>query len=63
MKMSEFQPSAKAIALVEAGDFAAAVHACRSRWASLPGAGYGQHENTLAALEEAYVVAGGTVKA
>lgn len=44
---------------VEAGRFADAVEKCRSRWASLPGAGYGQHENTLADLRQAYVNAGG----
>lgn len=51
----------KAMSLVESGQFAAAVHACRSRWASLPGAGYGQHENLLAKLESAYSAAGGVL--
>lgn len=51
----------RAMPLIDAGEFSAAVHACRSRWASLPGAGYGQHENDLAALETAYKDAGGTV--
>jgi muramidase (phage lysozyme) len=46
---------------VDAGNFAAAVAACRKEWASLPGAGYGQHENTLASLQAAYVAAGGVV--
>jgi muramidase (phage lysozyme) len=49
----------KALQLVEAGQFAAAVSACRSRWASLPGAGYGQHENQMASLQQAYLNAGG----
>lgn len=44
---------------VDAGNFAAAVAACRKEWASLPGAGYGQHENTLASLQAVYVAAGG----
>jgi lysozyme len=44
---------------VRAGRFAAAVEKCRKEWASLPGAGYGQHENTLARLQSAYVTAGG----
>jgi muramidase (phage lysozyme) len=42
------------------GHFTVAVGKCASRWASLPGAGYGQHENQLAALEGAYERAGGT---
>lgn len=50
-----------AITLIEIGSFATAVTACRSRWASLPGAGYDQHENSMAALEQAYRDAGGIV--
>ncbi len=46
---------------IEAGHFAAAVVKCASRWASLPGAGYGQHENHIADLQKAYTAAGGTV--
>jgi len=46
---------------VDAGNFAAAVAKCSKEWASLPGAGYGQHENTLASLQAAYVAAGGIV--
>lgn len=48
-----------AIPLIEAGKFAEAVAKCAHIWASLPGAGYGQHENQLAALETAYRNAGG----
>ncbi len=51
----------KALADVDAGRFEAAVTKCANIWASLPGAGYGQHENTLAALQQAYVNAGGVV--
>ena len=51
----------KALNDIEAGRFDVAVNKCRSRWASLPGAGYGQHENTLAGLEKIYVGAGGVV--
>lgn len=51
----------KALADIDAGRFAAAVGKCRNIWASLPGAGYGQHENTLARLEAAYLSAGGTL--
>ena len=53
----------RAVSLIEHGLFADAVHACRSRWASFPAAGYGQHENSLDALRDAYVDAGGTVYA
>lgn len=45
---------------IATGHFAAAVAKCSSRWASLPGAGYGQPENTLVALQDAYAQAGGT---
>jgi muramidase (phage lysozyme) len=44
---------------VENGQIAKAIAKCSSRWASFPGAGYGQHENTLASLEAAYERAGG----
>lgn len=46
---------------VRAGRFAAAVEKCKKEWASLPGAGYGQRENSLARLETAYRQAGGVV--
>lgn len=49
-----------ALHLLDAGDFVGAVNACSSRWASLPGANYGQHENKLADLQLAYVEAGGS---
>lgn len=44
---------------VEAGRFEDAIFKCRSRWASLPSAGYGQHENKLSDLKRAYEAAGG----
>ncbi len=50
-----------AVQLIQEGRFPLAVEACRSRWASLPGAGYNQHENSLAALTDAYTQAGGSV--
>lgn len=50
-----------ALADVDAGRFARAVEKCRNIWASFPGAGYGQHENKLAVLEQAYVKAGGVL--
>ena len=49
----------RALDAIEAGNFDDAVHLCRSRWASLPGAGYGQRENDLVSLREAYTNAGG----
>ena len=51
----------RAMPLILGGEFGAAVGACRSRWASLPGAGYGQHENGLDALKTAYTQAGGII--
>jgi muramidase (phage lysozyme) len=51
----------KALPDVEAGHFDAAVKKCANIWASLPEAGYGQHENTLAYLREAYTKAGGVL--
>jgi len=51
----------KALDDIEAGRFSVAVAKCKSRWASLPGANYGQHENTLASLQGYYVGAGGVV--
>ena len=53
----------RAMKQIEGGYFDEAVYACRSRWASFPGAGYGQHENRIAALRAAYVSAGGSCKA
>lgn len=50
----------RALADVDAGLIPRAVRKCSSRWASFPGAGYGQHENNIAKLLDAYVAAGGT---
>lgn len=49
----------RALADIEVGNFAAAVDKCRNIWASLPGAGYNQHEQKLADLQAAFVDAGG----
>lgn len=46
---------------IEIGNFEGAVASCASRWASLPGAGYGQREQRLADLESAFTQAGGTL--
>lgn len=48
---------------VDAGRFDEAVQKCASRWASLPGAGYGQHENKIAVLRTAFTNAGGVIAA
>lgn len=39
---------------VLAGNFEVAITKCRSRWASLPGAGYGQHEHKMSDLRKVY---------
>lgn len=48
-----------ALPLIDFGSFETAVARCRNIWASLPGAGYGQHENSIEKLKAAYVKAGG----
>lgn len=40
----------KALDDIEQGRIETALNKCRSRWASLPGAGYGQNENRLSDL-------------
>lgn len=49
----------RALPAIDAGRFDEAVYLCRKIWASLPGAGYGQHENSIAKLKAAYIKAGG----
>lgn len=49
----------RALVDIETGHFDLAVKKCRNIWASLPGAGYGQHENDMAKLTLAFVKAGG----
>ena len=44
----------KAYPEIVAGHIEAAIHLARSIWASLPGAGYGQLENPLSKLVDAY---------
>lgn len=46
---------------IKAGRIAEAIAKCRSRWASLPGAGYGQHEHKVGHLLAAYSKAGGVL--
>ena len=51
-----------AVSLIEAGKFDDAVTACRSRWASLPGANYpGQRMNKMDDLRRIYQRSGGIV--
>lgn len=50
-----------AINLIEQGLFDKAVVQCARIWASLPGAGYGQHENKIDDLRVAYINAGGVL--
>jgi muramidase (phage lysozyme) len=73
LKLLDFGPASQdAIALqmireqsafadVCAGRFDAAIEKCRNIWASFPGSGYGQHENKLADLRQAFTNAGGVV--
>lgn len=51
----------KAIDDIESGRIESAINKCRSRWASLPGAGYGQHEHKVDVLIAQYKKAGGVV--
>lgn len=44
-----------------AGRIIEAVEKCSGAWASLPGNDYGQHQNTLASLQNAFQSAGGTL--
>lgn len=48
-----------ALPLIQAGKIAEAIAKVRNIWASLPGAGYGQHEQKLDRLLEVYRQAGG----
>lgn len=50
----------RAMADIDSGNFDEAVRKCAHIWASLPGAGYGQHENKLSYLRDVYEKAGGT---
>lgn len=52
----------KATSAIIEGNIKKAISLCRSRWASLPGAGYGQNEHSIDVLVDAYVKAGGTIK-
>jgi muramidase (phage lysozyme) len=73
--LADFTPQSQDMAAVElirrrgaleaalAGRFDEAVYKCRKEWASLPGAGYGQNERSLASLVQVYQYAGGEIAA
>ncbi|WP_250451225.1 glycoside hydrolase family 104 protein [Caballeronia sp. ATUFL_M2_KS44] len=75
MKLPDFSPLSQdkyalqqlrehgALPLIDSGRFQEAVAKVANVWASLPGAGYGQHENQMAHLLAAYQAAGGGVAA
>jgi muramidase (phage lysozyme) len=51
----------RALRDIDAGRLDLVIYKCRSRWASFPGAGYGQGETKLDKLRKAYLDAGGTI--
>lgn len=71
LKLPDFSPSSqdrialqlirecRALDDIKAGRIEQAARKCRSRWASLPGAGYGQHEQKLDDLLAQYLASGG----
>jgi muramidase (phage lysozyme) len=73
LRLNDFSPAAqdaiaiqlirerRALADIEAGNLDLAIIKCRKTWASLPGAGYGQHEQAMNDLAAVFVRAGGLV--
>jgi muramidase (phage lysozyme) len=51
----------KALDDIDTGRIADALRKCRSRWASLPGAGYGQHEHKVDTLIAVFKRRGGII--
>ena len=51
----------RALADIDAGQIEQAIYKCKGIWASLPGAGYGQHEQKIKFLLATYETAGGTI--
>ena len=51
----------RAIPQIERGDFEGAVRSVKNIWASMPGAGYSQHEHHIVKLAAAYEAAGGVI--
>lgn len=52
----------KALPLINEGRVEEAIVACKNIWASLPGAGYDQHENSMEELVARYIAAGGKTR-
>lgn len=52
----------RALPDIESGDIKAAINKCSNIWASLPGAGYGQHENKIDDLVNKYISYGGALQ-
>ena len=51
----------KALDDIDTGRIGDALRKCRSRWASLPGAGYGQHEHKVDTLTAVFMRRGGII--
>lgn len=51
----------KALDDIDTGRITVALDKCRSRWASLPGAGYGQHEHKVDTLVAVFKRRGGVI--
>lgn len=52
----------RALPDIESGDIKAAITKCSNIWASLPGAGYGQHEHKVDDLVNKFISYGGSIK-
>lgn len=73
LNLPDFSPASQDLAATElireqhayedvmAGHFDKAIAKVANIWASLPGAGYGQRENNLLVLRQAFLTAGGVV--
>jgi muramidase (phage lysozyme) len=73
LKLTDFSPASqdaialqqikecKALADIDAGRINEAIKKCARIWASLPGAGYGQHEHKIEYLLAAYIKSGGSL--
>lgn len=71
LKLPDFSPASqdaialqqirerRALADIELGNLAEAIRKCSNIWASLPGAGYGQNENSFERLKTAFLNSGG----
>ncbi|VAE94099.1 glycoside hydrolase family 24 protein [Enterobacter hormaechei] len=52
----------RALPDIESGNIKAAITKCSNIWASLPGAGYGQHEHKIDDLVNKYISCGGALQ-